>query len=114
MNLKTQTKINDALRYLSMSNKSGSHLNCIRLNPSCSDCHNDEIIKRCKEYLKSGIPFMTEAIFIDSNGKRGGRCDILLPATHDIIEVMKTETEEDFLKKHYPQLFKITKIRVNS
>ena len=104
-----QRKINESLSELRFSNKSGSHLNCIRLNPSSKGPHNDKMIELCKGYLALGIPFITEAVF--ENGKR---CDILLPATFEIIEVLNTETDEEFKEKikSYPDLFGITKVRV--
>lgn len=100
-----QNKINEALSYVRMSNR--GHLNCIRINPSCSTAHNFKIVELCHEYLRTGVPFMTEAIFKD-----GQRCDILLPATMEIIEVMHTETEKRFNSKTYPKEFTITKVRV--
>lgn len=107
MNREILRKINIALAQVRQSNKSGSHVNCIRLNHSCSDQHNDEIVKRCREALKLGIPFVTEAIFIN-----GQRCDILWPVSHSIDEIMVSETEEDFKKKKYPDIFRINKVRL--
>lgn len=102
-------KINQALQFIRQSNKSGSHLNCIRLSPICSDVHNAEIINRCVECLKKGIPFMTETEFI-----HGGRADLLLPSTWEIIEILHSETDERFLQKikKYPDIFKIRRVRV--
>ena len=109
MNQEQQRKINESLSELRFSNKSGSHLNCIRLNPSSKGPHNDKMIELCKFYLDLGIPFITEAVF--SNGKR---CDILLPATQEIIEVLNTETDEEFEEKikSYPGIFEVKKVRV--
>ncbi len=79
--------------------------NCIRLNPSCSDDHNWEIVARCMEYLKTGTAFYTEVIFLN-----GQRADILVPAIPLIEEVMVTETEERLNKKNHP--FRIKKVRI--
>ena len=109
MSQEQQRKINESLSELRFSNKSGSHLNCIRINSSSKGPHNDKIIELCKGYLELGIPFITEAVF--TNGKR---CDILLPATMEIIEVLHTETDDEFEKKieSYPDIFQVTKVRV--
>ena len=100
-------RVNQSLEEIRQSNKSGSHVNCIRLNASCSDVHNAEIIARCLEYLKLGVPFMTEAIF-----HNGQRCDIINLSTQEIHEIMVSESESRFAAKIYPELFKITKVRI--
>ena len=107
MNSNKQAKINEAMNYVRLGNR--GHINCIRLNSSCSDPHNIKIIELCSEYLRMGIPFVTECIFKD-----GSRCDILLPATFEIIEVMVTETEERFKEKHYPGVFDVRKVKVTA
>ena len=100
-----QQKINIALNQVRLGQR--GHLNCIRLNPSCSAEHNLKIIEICMEYLRLGIPFMTEAIFLNN-----ARCDILLPATKEIIEVMKSETEKRYKAKNYPSVFTIRQVRI--
>lgn len=110
MTIKTiQQMINEAVLQLRISNRVGSHMNCIRLNSSCSDAHNAEIINRCIEALKLKIPFYTEAIF-----RNGSRADIFYPATGEITEILHTETDERFSEKikNYPEMFKITKVRI--
>ena len=106
-----QMRINEAMRHVRFSNKSGSHENCIRLNPQSKGPHNDKIVELCKEFLEMQIPFFTEAIFMDNRGNTIGRGDILLPATHEVLEIMHTETDERFEQKKYPDIFKIKKIR---
>ena len=106
MDQKTQEKINKNIVWVNPSNRTSSHINCIRLNTSCSDKHNDEIIKRCKEYLKLGVPFMTEVIFIT-----GGRADIFLPSIPLIEEIMVTETKERLEEKDYPFPIKAIKVK---
>ncbi len=100
-------KINNALREIKISNR--IHVNCIRLNPTCSDLHNNKIISLCLEFLKNQIPFMTEAEFI-----YGGRADLITLYDKTIYEVMVSETDksiENKIKK-YPDSFKIVKVRV--
>ena len=82
------------------------HLNCIRLNSSCSDKHNDEIIRRCKEYLKIGTQFLTEVNLV-----RGGRADILIPHLNLIEEIMVSESDDRFHRKNYSP-FKVVQIRI--
>ena len=102
-----QQNINHSLLHVRPSNKSGSHLNCIRLNSSCTDKHNLEIVTRCMEYLKLGIPFMTEVIFVN-----GQRCDILKPSLPEIEEIAVTEKEESLERKKASYPFPIRVIRV--
>ena len=107
MNKETQRKINEALQQVRISNRSGLHDNCIRLNPNKKHHqHNIEIIKRCLEYLYNGTPFLTEAIF-----NNGQRADILLPSIPLIEEVMITETDKYFETKNYPFPIKQIKIK---
>ena len=103
-----QQRINEAMRETKFSVR--THRNCIRLNPSCSDKHNNEIVKRCMEMLKIGCPFFTEVAFTEGRG----RCDILYPSIHEIDEILSSETDEMFEEKikKYPDIFKINKIRV--
>ena len=109
--LEQQQNINRSLLHVRPSNKSGSHLNCIRLRNNVLDGrydkHNLEIVKRCMEYLKLGIPFMTEVIFVD-----GQRADILKPATGEIEEIAVTEKEESLERKKANYPFPIRVIRV--
>jgi len=106
MNFKEQmAKMNYVGRYL----KHGElkHMNAIRLNANRHhDKHNRAIIERCLEYLYLGIPFITEAKF--GNGQR---CDILLPMTQEIEEIMITETQERLEAKEYPFKIKVVRIK---
>lgn len=114
MNSKTERweKINFANRFL--KDKEMSHMNCIRLtaSPTSSgkprmDKHNRKMVDICLEYLDLGIPFLTEARF-----SAGGRPDILLPLTMEVIEVINTESPERLERKKfsYPTVFKIKKV----
>jgi len=105
MNKEIQKIINENIQQVRQSNRTGSHLNCIRLNPSSRGPHNNEIIKRCLEYLELGIPFLTETIF-----HNGQRADILKPSIPEIEEILVSETDERFDKKDYP--FRIIKVKI--
>ena len=106
MNNRDRVRIlNNSLNYVRPSNRTGSHLNCIRLSPNKhQDRHNKKMIERCLEYLYTGTPFITEPIFLN-----GERADILLPTIPLIEEIMISETKERFDKKNYP--FRIVKIK---
>ena len=101
-----QKEINEALQEVRISNRSGNHLSCFRCNVHDSDKHIYFMFKRWLEYRRLGVPILTEAIF-----NNGERCDILLPATKEIIEIMVTETDERLDSKKYP--FPIRKIKVD-
>lgn len=106
MNRAIEERIIESLRHVRPSNLSGSHRNCIRLNSSCSDKHNAEIIRRCLINLSLGIPFFTEVIF-----HNGQRADILLPATEEIEEILVSETKKRFEAKNYPLSTKAIRIK---
>ena len=108
MNREMQARINESMRTVRFSNKSGSYLNCIRLNPQSKGPHNDKMIELCKGYLEMGIPFYTEVIF---EKPYSGRADILLPSQFEIVEVLHTESDARFNAKSYPDIFKISKVR---
>ena len=84
-------KILNLVRY---SNRIGSHINCIKLSPNNSWEHEKKKIEVCWNLLKENKQFLTEAIFM--NGKR---CDILNITDGIIIEVLHTETIEEFKEK---------------
>lgn len=101
--------INQALQEIRISNRNGSHVNCLRLHNNNSDIHNDKIIAVAKEFMKMNIPFMTEAEFI-----MGGRADLINLFTHEIYEIMVTESDESIENKirNYPSLFKVIKVKI--
>ena len=110
MNQELQRRINESMQYIRHSNKSGSHVNCIRLtNNNLKTKHTEKMIETCLEFLENKVPFITEAIFTN-----GSRCDILCPSTKDIIEILHTETDEMFKEKikKYPAYFNVLKVRV--
>ena len=109
MNKERWRKINEGINHIRLSNRIGSHQSCIRLNPACSDEHNLKIVQLCMEFLKTKVPFYTEAELI-----LGGRPDIFLPITLECYEIMKSETDESIeaKRKRYPSLFSIKEIRI--
>ena len=110
MNKKQFKRMREALQTIEFSNRSGSHIGCIRLNNNCSDLHNDKIIEIAKEFNRLQIPYLTEAKFINNLGK----ADIINLATHEIYEIAVSESDESIIAKQnkYPDIFKIIKVRV--
>ena len=109
MNKRLQARINEALLEVRISNRSGNHFKCFRCNVHDSDKHIFAMFNRRLEYRRLGVPVMTEVIFLNKK-----RCDILLPTTFEIIEILSSETDERFEEKKetYPKVFEIKKVRV--
>jgi len=98
------------LNEIRMSNRSGSHVNCLRLFKNNTIAHEQTKFLVCWTLLKWGHDFVTEAIF--NNGKRADVIDI----TEGIVyEVIKSETEEKLADKteNYPAIFEIRKVNAN-
>src|SRR3990167_8955346 len=110
MNKEQFKKMREALQTIEFSNRSGSHVGCIRLSNNCSDIHNDKIIEIAKEFNRLQIPYLTEAKFRNNLGK----CDIVNLATHEIYEIAVSESDKSIIakQKKYPDIFKIIKVRV--
>ena len=107
MSFKTmQQRINESYSYMRLGNR--GHEFCIRLNRNCSRKHNQKIVDLCIDFLYSDTPFVTECAFKSPFGI----ADIMLPATIDIIEVAKSETDKRFAQKKYPEIFKVNMIRI--
>lgn len=102
-------RINQALQTIRISNRNGSHVNCLRLHNNNSEIHNDKIIAIAKEFMRMNIPFITEAEFIT-----GGRADLVNLFTHECYEIMMSETDESIeaKAKKYPDIFKIIKVKI--
>lgn len=94
---KQYTQKNKILSLLRFSNKSGSHQNCIRLNPANSWEHELQKVKVCWKLLKEKKEFLTETIF-----KNNKRADIINLTDNIIIEILHSESVEDFNNKNYP------------
>ena len=101
--------INEALQTIRISNRNGSHLNCLRLHNNNSPEHNDKIIEIAKEFLRNNIPFMTECEFVT-----GGRADLVNCYTKEIYEIVVSESDESIENKikKYPDIFKIIKVKI--
>lgn len=104
-----QSRINENMQSVRVSNRSGSHIGCFRCNPSDSDLHIYTAFNRWLEYRKLGTAVITEAIF-----NNGQRADILLPSIPLIEEIMVTETNERLEAKNYPFPIKQVKAKVIS
>lgn len=100
----------DYLNEIRISNRSGSHVNCLRLFKNNTLAHEQTKFMVCWTLLKWGHEFITEPIF--NNGKRA---DVLDLHTGIVYEVIKTETEERLADKSdtYPQIFEIRKVDAN-
>lgn len=96
-------KRREALNLIRMSNRSGSHLNCVRFFRNNTWEHEMVKAQVCLKLLKQGYDLFTECIF------ENGRADIMAIAQDGsayIIEVLNSETEERFLAKQetYPDI----------
>ena len=102
-------KRNDATREIRISNKIGSHRNCIRINTANSLEHELAKLRVCYELIKSGKEVFTEAIFVN-----GARADILVLDDHRVIEILSSEKESDCISKcgSYPDLFDLEMVSV--
>ena len=95
-------KRNDAMREIRMSNKVGSHRNCIRINVNNSIEHEITKLRVCYDLIKDGMEVFTESVFVN-----GSRADIVVLDDHRVIEVLCSESEKDCKEKfkNYPELF---------
>jgi len=109
-NMDLMRKRNDAMRKIRMSNKVGSHRNCIRINVNNSFEHEITKLRICYDLIKSGKEVFTEAIF-----DNGSRADILVLDDHKVIEILNSEKEKDCLEKanKYPGLFSLEMVKVS-
>ncbi len=108
LNQHEKMQVNNNIRTLSYSNKSGSYVNTFRFSESETDAHIMGKLKKFRELRKEGIPVMTEAIF--ENGCRADIVDLLYGCVY---EILHTETREEARKKigKYPQIFDIEFIK---
>jgi hypothetical protein len=106
-----QRQINDTLRDLhwKLGNRSGSHINCIRFNPTNTKEHEMKKADICYELQKLDKPFITEP---ELEGY--GRPDILNILDYEFIEIVCSESEESLeaKSKKYPQDSTITRVYV--
>lgn len=105
-------KKNDVARLVRHSNRSGSHRNCIKINPHDSIEHELAKFKLCRELIKEGKTILVEARF---EGYKG-RCDILVLDTGTVYEILKSETLENLKKKvaKYPPELEIIGVYANT
>ena len=104
-------KRNDAVREIRISNKVGSHRNCIRINVNNSFEHELAKLRVCYDLIKSGKEVFTEAVFVN-----GSRADIVVLDDFKIIEVLCSESEDGCLEKaeKYPSLFELEMVKINN
>jgi len=88
------------LNLIRTSNRSGSHLNCVRFFRNNTIKHEMAKAKLCLLLLKSGHEFFTEAIF--ENGKRA---DVVCIDLGICYEIRQSETIEELAEKEetYPE-----------
>ena len=90
-----QTQVNENIKHVEMSNKSGSHIGCVRISTANTLEHEIAKLIVCYEILKEGKTFITEAKL-----KRGGRPDIVNLVEGIAIEILHTEKEKQNLKDY--------------
>ena len=100
MNKKQYTTENKNLSLLRFSNKSGSHINCIRIFKNNSKEHEKRKIEVSLELLKRNKKFITEAIF--KNDKRADIFNITDSIVYEILYNEKLEEAKEKTKS-YPQ-----------
>jgi hypothetical protein len=105
-----QAQINEAMNEIRFSNRSGSHINCIRIFPNNTLEHEMTKFKVCWTLRKWGYDFITEAIF-----KNNKRADVIDVSNGIIYEILKSEKEEELVDKTetYPEIFEIRKVDAN-
>ena len=101
----------DCLKEIRFSNKSGSHVGCVRISPANNKQHELRKFEVCYALAKKGHKFITEAIF-ESTGKRA---DVIDLSEAVVFEILCSETKEQCLAKteSYPDIFEIRIISAN-
>lgn len=96
---KTITRENTRLSYSLLDSSKAIKTNSVKTSKQLTDKHEDMKWKICRQLTKEGKDFITEAIF-----KNGKRCDILVPGSLLVIEVLASEDIKDCKNKveEYP------------
>lgn len=83
----------------------GQKRNCVRLNSGNTLLHELEKTKVCYQLQQMGMEYVTEAEFTT-----GGRADIFVLDTGDVIEILHSEKKADCVKKtsRYPKGLPVT------
>ena len=99
-----QRIINENLQLVRFSNRSGSHTGCVRIFPNNTESHERTKFEICLFLAKAGKEFITEAIF-----EKGARADIVILDEGIVIEVLESETKEQFEEKvkKYPESLEV-------
>ena len=103
----SQYRLRDFLNEIRMSNRSGSHMDCIRICSANTYAHEKMKFDICWQLAKWNHTFVTEAIF--NNNKRA---DIIDLDTGIIYEVTYSETTEELQEKikEYPEVFEVRQV----
>lgn len=89
-------KISNAnIQKIDKGNRFGSHVNCIRINPSNSIEHEVLKLRLCYALSTMGREYITESKFVS-----GGRADIFCLNDGIAYEVVISETESSINNKH--------------
>ena len=108
MTRKEQASINRRLQFFRVSNRAGSHINCMRVNSNNTSLH-ENLKYALFRYLRGhGCQVLTEAIF-----EKGGVGDVVDLSNGVIYEVVVTEKEESIENKRfkYPECFEVRVVR---
>ena len=106
--LDRQRQINENARLIDFHSRSGSHVNCIRINTNNSLEHEMEKLKICYNLKKEGRDFLTEAVFENKKGI----ADIVDLVLGIIIEVQHTESDESIKNKSLKYPLEMEVVRV--
>lgn len=106
---KPQNRLRMALRTIRFSNRSGSHINCIRINSNNSIEHESMKFNICYHLSKNNHNFMTEAIF----NEQIGIADIIDLNSLVIYEIVNTESKQSLKDKvnKYPDIFEVIPLK---
>lgn len=99
-------KINECLNLVRIGNRK---INEIRKGENEGRKHGEMKEEICKELRRQGKSFVTEAIF-----KKGGRADVLVLDDFEVIEILDSESIEEFevKKSYYPKDLKIRYVKI--
>lgn len=100
----------EAINEVRIGNRSGSHVNCLRLFVNNTWEHELMKVKVFWALRKLGHDVITEPIF-----NNNARADLVDCDTHVVYEILCSETEKMLAAKedYYPSIFEIRKISAN-
>lgn len=103
----------DVVQTIKWGNRSGSHVDCFRVNTSNTWEHEFRKFQVYWELRKRGCDVMIEAIFDNKYG--GARADVVDLTNSIIYEILHTETEKQADEKFgkYPTCFQIRYVKTS-